>query len=130
MRFYDYIYYKTFRFVELLNDEIPSFIATGILVILNILQSVIIWSILLYFYPEIDSNRTRLSGLLIGILIFGFNWFSFEYKNRWRKIYKRFEGESLNRNIIGTILTICYILINVWICFKISVPWIVDNFPN
>lgn len=128
LRLYSYLYYKILRCVELLDDEIPSFIALGILCVINSFQLIIIDSIILYFLPEFDNYRNTTTGLITGIAIFGSNWFLFEYNAKWRKIYERFEKESMRSNIIGTSLVLLFIVLSIWISLKISGPWIVDSF--
>ncbi|MEP1032213.1 hypothetical protein [Ekhidna sp.] len=65
---------------------------------------------------------------IIALVIFGTNWFLFEYKARWKEIYDRFENESKWSNAIGSVLVLAFILTSILVCFKISGPWIVDNF--
>jgi len=102
---YYYLYYRILRVVELFNDDIPTFIAMLLMCTLNSFQLVIMWSIILYFKPELDDYRTTPTALIIAISVFTINWFLFEHRNRGMKIYERFKNESTIRRLIGSIFS-------------------------
>lgn len=111
--------YSFYRFYQLLisagNADVAEYFAIMLMSVLFGLNIFTVFSII-YFVTGVSvdiSLAPKLFGVLLffGILIF--SYLSFVWKDKYIEIIKDYEHETSKKKIIGTIITISYIIVSI-----------------
>lgn len=120
MRIYNYIFYKISQIIGGFIDS-PSFIAIAIMCWLFMFNSFTLIYILSHKY-EISAFLNSYASVSGGILIWGGHYLYFYRKNYHARIYERFEKEGKITAILGSVATILYVILSIWIFFNYAAP--------
>ncbi len=100
--FYDYIFYRLYKSVNIINKSIPEW---SIIIALSTILFLNIFSILIFFNFPIKHVNIFIA-LQIFILII--HYFVFLKNKRFLKIIKQFNNSKNKKNLFHDILILCY----------------------
>jgi hypothetical protein len=115
------MFFKIYQILSVF-DESPSFASIIVMCWLFMFNGFSLFDYFLSDY-EITSLRDSYMNITTGVLIFGGHLLYFYYKGRNVKIIKKYEKESKNLAIWGTIGTVLYVFLTILIFFKYTVPF-------
>ena len=109
LKAYQYFFYKTYKFIK--NNSIPNlwsqWRAIALMIILEIL---FINSIVVYFHyftgieKDVTGGGIQPSSLIMLFLLAGFNYYTFDHKNKWKNIVKKYDNLPKRKVDTGGIL--------------------------
>jgi hypothetical protein len=111
--------YSFYRFYQLVssggNADVAEYFAIILMSVLIGLNAFTLFSIV-YFITGLSIDISQAPKLISALLFLGlliFFYISFIRRNRHIEIIKEYEHETSNMKIMGTVFTICYILISI-----------------
>jgi len=118
---YDYLFYKLYRINSEIDPGNASFISAMLIVyfvFFNILSAFI------FYYaenPDITVSKTQGVGLMAVLVIFNLLYFN---RKRVERICNTYSKESKKYSLLGWILTISYVVLSVYLCFEVALPFL------
>lgn len=113
--------YSFYRFYQLLksagNTDVAEYFAIMLMSVLFGLNTFTVFSII-YIVTGVSvdiSHAPKLFGVLLFLGILIFFYLSFIRNDKHIEIIKEYDHETSKKKIIGTIITISYILISIWL---------------
>lgn len=110
VKIFNYLYFRLYKFAKQTKTVDPAWTA---MLLLSALMMFNLFTILLLFLKinEVFFYSPYIISGLIGVLIVGFNYFNFIYKEKYSAIITEFEKETSWQKIISSVLTILYIIV-------------------
>lgn len=110
MNFYDYIFYRIYKSINITNKSIPhwsSVFAISSVEIVNIL------TLFKYFNYSVSENIFKILAISLVLL----NYFIFLFNKRYLNIIKFFDDKSLKNNFFFDVLIVIYICFSILVFF-------------
>lgn len=116
---YYFFFYKIYNFSKNVSDDALNDLKPGI--IISVLQIFLLIEILVW-YTIITKGDVGADWYykVVAILICGFNYYVFLYKNKWKNYFNEFKNYGKRKNIIGgwlTFITIIFIIVSLIFSF-------------
>jgi len=110
-RAYYYLYYKFFKMSEAAPSRWLSDWKAGVIIIF--LELLLVFSLINYYNIFFDRyfNLTNVYVVSIAIILFGFNYYIFLHKDKWKKYAEEFEQLPKSKNHIGSIIVGCIVVL-------------------
>lgn len=125
----EYVYYKIFRFLDSIGNDIAPF-AAAMGVAWTLLMNIICLSLIAVLFTGNDVVRhfsNPIGGVFTGMGILVFVWFMFLRTGKHEQIVQRYQSESGFAKTIATSVTIAYLIGSFWITLKYAVPYLADQ---
>lgn len=120
---YDYLFYKLYRVNYEIDESNAGFISAMLIVYFLFFNILSAFSYYYVDHPETSVNE--ITGGIVMIILIGFNLMYFNHR-RTELIYNRYKGESPTANMIGTSLVLLYVILSIYLCFWVAIPFLSD----
>ena len=120
MRIYNYLFYSIYHLLTAFDDnpKLATVIVMSWLFMFNFFS-------ILYFL-SFNHDITRIlkitASVMSGVIIFGGHFLYFYTRDRGDRIIESFENKNMNSIIIGALVGLIYVILTLWISFKITFP--------
>ena len=106
---YDYLFYTIYRFWEKAPSRWWSDWKTVITIcFLTVLMILSIYGNVMYIFRINLLPNSGILPLIIGILVFGFNYLYFLFKDKWKNRILKFEKLSRKKDLLGITLVMIF----------------------
>ena len=109
LKAYQYFFYKTYKSIK--SNSIPNLWSQWrAIAFMIILEIFLINSIVVYFHyftgieKDVTGGGIQPSSLIMLFLLAGFNYYTFDHKNKWKNIVKKYDSLPKRKVDIGGIL--------------------------
>jgi hypothetical protein len=111
MKLISYLYCRFYQLmVSVGNGDIAGFASIGLLTMMISLHLAAVYGILYYF--GLDFEISKVTGLVVVLVVIGLLYFLLFYKGRANKLLERLESEDRKDYIKGRIIIILYIILS------------------